>query len=210
MTELKLRAPVYWMISVGLLLFSLLAWQTVAGGPITLVDQKVNGWMLAQRTALLTSLLLALSFLHGTGGIFAMSFSIALVLKVQRRWTELRFLVAVIAGGMSLNWLLKLAFQRQRPDFHHALDSLSSYSFPSGHACGSTLLYCAIVLLLANSRWRWPAIAGASLMITLVGLSRVYLGAHYPSDVLAGVCVGVVWVSACWLFFYYSRPTRIT
>jgi len=204
MTESKLRVRIYWIVGVSALLFALLGWQEIVAGPITQADQAFNIWILTQRTAPLTSLLLLVSFLHGTGGILAMSFGIALALGFGRRWTEMRFLIAVIAGTV-LNWLLKLAFHRQRPDALNALDSLASYSFPSGHAAGSTLFYAAMVVLLANTCWRWSAIAGASLMIVLVGVSRIYLGAHYPSDVLAGVCVGVVWVSVCWLILNPRR-----
>jgi len=158
----------------------------------------------------LTSLLLVISFLHGTGGIVAMSFGVALALGLERRWKEQRFLIVVIAGGTLLNWLLKLAFHRQRPDSWHALDSLASYRFPSGHASGSALFYATMVVLLANTRWRRPAIAGASLMIVMVGVSRIYLGAYFPSDVLAGVCVGVVWVSVCWLILYPRRTHTLS
>jgi len=206
MTESNLRARVYWMMGVSALLFALLGWQEIVSGPITRADQAIDSWMHTHRLAPLTSVFLLISFLHNTFGILAASALILLMLGLRRRWKDVQFLLVVVLGGLPLNSLLKLAFHRQRPSFEHALDALQSYSFPSGHASGSTLFYSAIVVLLANTSWRWPALAGASLMIALVGASRIYLGAHYPSDVLAGVCVGVIWVSACWLILNPRRP----
>jgi len=106
-----------------------------------------------------------------------------------------------LPGGMLLNAIMKDAVARHRPSFTDPLLTLTSYSFPSGHALGSTLLYgvlAAVVAWTANSRHlRVLTIAGAVLLIGLVCFSRIYLGVHYLSDVVAGVLAGIVWVMLC-------------
>jgi undecaprenyl-diphosphatase len=97
--------------------------------------------------------------------------------------------------------LAKNIFQRPRPHFDEPLVTLASYSFPSGHAAGTTVFW-GFVCVLA---WSWPARAPirralgaiAPAMVVLTCASRVYLGAHWLTDVVAGVCEGVAWVCVC-------------
>ena len=100
--------------------------------------------------------------------------------------------------GMLLNVLLKNIFQRARPSFEHPLLTLTTYSFPSGHAAAATLLYGVLgaYLVCTCKGWR-RALAGclAVAMVALVGLSRIYLGAHYLSDVAAAVASSVGWLA---------------
>lgn len=84
-----------------------------------------------------------------------------------------------------------------RPIFDLPLLSLSTYSFPSGHAAGSTLLYASAIIVFAHTRWLHRLIGLGCTMVMLTAFSRVYLGAHYLSDVIAGVCVGLVWAHGC-------------
>jgi undecaprenyl-diphosphatase len=107
-------------------------------------------------------------------------------------------LVAVSVTAQGLNSLLKLAFHRARPDVAWAAAVLRSYSFPSGHAMVSTAAYGAIALVVSRLEpgLRWPAWIGVSLLVLLIGLSRVYLGVHWPSDVIAGFAAGALLVLA--------------
>jgi undecaprenyl-diphosphatase len=111
-------------------------------------------------------------------------------------------LVAVF-GGMALNDLLKFAFARVRPDFVPHGAKVFTTSFPSGHAALSAIAYLTIGTLLARSQP--SATIGvyfmmlAALLTVLIGVSRVYLGVHYPTDVLAGWCIGAAWAMACWV-----------
>ena len=108
-------------------------------------------------------------------------------------------LVCVIPFGMVLPPLLKIVFVRHRPYFVDPILIFQDYSFPSGHALAATLLYglFAVFTVLAFDTWlpRALAILGASVMILLIGFSRLYLGAHYLSDVLGGVAAGVAWLA---------------
>jgi undecaprenyl-diphosphatase len=112
-------------------------------------------------------------------------------------------MLLAVFGGIALNDLLKLAFARVRPDFVPHGAQVFTLSFPSGHAALSAIAYLTIGALLARSQ---PSaaiglyfMALAALLTVLVGVSRIYLGVHYPTDVLAGWCIGAAWAMACWV-----------
>ena len=111
-------------------------------------------------------------------------------------------LIAVF-GGITLNNLLKFAFARPRPDFVAHAARVFTTSFPSGHATLSAITYLTIGALLART---YPSfIMGlyfmslAAFLTVLIGVSRIYLGVHYPTDVLGGWCIGAAWAMACWV-----------
>ena len=101
-----------------------------------------------------------------------------------------------MAGATVMNQVLKYIFERARPQLWEQLVHETSYSFPSGHAMVSAALGLAVVAALWNSRWRWWAVGVATVYILFVGFSRLYLGVHYPTDVLGGWLVSAAWVTA--------------
>ncbi|USX45815.1 phosphatase PAP2 family protein [Dietzia kunjamensis] len=103
-------------------------------------------------------------------------------------------MLAAVYGSSRLNVAFKPAFERSRPDFWEHLSTENTFSFPSGHAMGSMSLAAPLVVLTWGSRYRWAALAVAVVYVLAVGASRVYLGVHFPSDVLAGWCLTVLWV----------------
>lgn len=110
-------------------------------------------------------------------------------------------LVAVsVLGGTILSQTLKSVFDRPRPDLAAAIDVFTS-SFPSGHATISAVVYLTIGAILAERAKRWPArvfyIVGAAFLTVIIGASRVYLGVHFPTDVLAGWSLGAAWSLIC-------------
>jgi undecaprenyl-diphosphatase len=111
--------------------------------------------------------------------------------------------LAAIGGGAALSSLLKLGFERPRPELVSRLVEETTYSFPSGHAMLSAVTYLTLGALLArvHARRRLKAyLLGVALTVTLVvGVSRVYLGVHWPTDVLAGWCAGAAWAMLCWV-----------
>jgi undecaprenyl-diphosphatase len=111
-------------------------------------------------------------------------------------------MLAAVLGGIALNSLLKFAFARPRPDFIVPAVKVSTASFPSGHAALSAIAYLTIAALLARTtgsrRLRIYFVSIGITLTLLVGVSRVYLGVHYPSDVLAGWCIGSAWALGCW------------
>src|SRR5439155_11271838 len=103
--------------------------------------------------------------------------------------------------GMLINLVLKAAYERLRPHFDDPLLVLTTFSFPSGHAAGAVLFYGVLAAFLVSRFYDWRAraacVAGAVGAVALVGFSRMYLGAHYLSDVLAAVCSSTVWLVLC-------------
>jgi undecaprenyl-diphosphatase len=112
------------------------------------------------------------------------------------------FLVVAVGGGALLSALLKELFERPRPAVVTHLVEVSSASFPSGHAMLSAITYLTLGALVArvipSQRLRAYVFAIAIVVTLLVGISRLYLGVHWPTDVLAGWCVGASWALACW------------
>lgn len=111
-----------------------------------------------------------------------------------RRKKPVLFLLSAVGGAAILNVIFKTMFQRTRPDFWEHLVQEHSYSFPSGHAMASSALALALIILCWRTRWRWLILIGGAIYMIIIGLSRIYLGVHYPSDILAGWCVSLVWV----------------
>lgn len=120
-----------------------------------------------------------------------------------RRWREAAVLILASGGGVALSQGLKLVFGRDRPEVGLRLVEAINASFPSGHAMLSAVVYLTLGALVARfasqRRVKVFALAGAALVALLVGLSRVYLGVHWPSDVLAGWSLGGAWALAWWL-----------
>ncbi|MEZ0480998.1 phosphatase PAP2 family protein [Planococcus sp. SSTMD024] len=127
-----------------------------------------------------------------------MSIGVLWILGVRMRdkWGVLFYLVAV-GGGSLLTVLLKHLFSRERPSINEAIDAVG-YSFPSGHSMGSLIFYGFLIYLVIRTKqkpWlQWAAVFGLSMLIVLIGISRIYLGAHFPSDVLAGYIAGTIWL----------------
>ena len=126
--------------------------------------------------------------------------TVGYLLLVRKRALALLMSAAVL-GGVALSTALKLGFDRPRPDIPHAARVFTA-SFPSGHAMLSTITFLTLgaVLTRANAdrRVKTYFMAVAVLLTVMVGISRLYLGVHYPSDVLAGWCVGAAWAVLCW------------
>jgi undecaprenyl-diphosphatase len=125
---------------------------------------------------------------------------VAVALLVQRSWLALAAWLIAVLGGEVLNLLLKDLFARPRPSFEHPLIVDTSYSFPSGQAMESVVVYgmLAYFVVLASRAWgkRAVSVGGAAMIVLLIGFSRVYLGAHYVSDVVGGFAAGGAWLSA--------------
>jgi undecaprenyl-diphosphatase len=133
---------------------------------------------------------------------------IAYLLLIQRGGGALWVLASVI-GGLVLSNLLKHGFDRPRPDLVAHAARVFSPSFPSGHAMLSAVTFLTLGALLASlhdSRRMKVFFLGIAIVITvLVGVTRVYLGVHYPTDVLAGWCVGAGWAAICWTVFHWLQ-----
>jgi membrane-associated phospholipid phosphatase len=177
-------------------------------------DQQVTNWFHSHASHRLTTTARVVTTFGSVGFISVASVVCALFLLRQRAWDRLLALGLTMIGGSALNIILKHLFHRQRPILENPLVTLSSFGFPSGHTMGSTLFYGFLALLAVHSlkRW-WPrvvAVLAAVVIIAAVGLSRIYLGAHYLTDVLAAIAASVVWLALCWTAVetFRKRPRR--
>ena len=134
----------------------------------------------------MNTLMKSVSFVGSPTVVLAVSVVLALLLLYRNMRRAALFLSVAVGGAYLLDDVGKLSFHRARPDFYPSLAHASGYSFPSGHATGSMALACALVALLSNSRLRGLFVSIAVALVVLVGLSRLYLGVHYPSDIIAG------------------------
>jgi membrane-associated phospholipid phosphatase len=182
-------------------LFSIIAQDVVNGEPLTVVDQPVSVWLHAHATPRLTAVMLAITNLHSTLGVLVITLIVAILLEYWRDRYWLLVLTLSVPGGMLLNVLLKNLFDRPRPKLDHPILTLTGYSFPSGHTMAATVLYATLASFAASKvqarSWRVLAILVAACAILLVGVSRIYLGAHYLSDVLAAMAEGLAWLAFC-------------
>lgn len=195
MQRARLALVLFCLAVVGLL-----ALQVLRHGPMLELDRDVSLWFAAHRRAGLTQFMLLVSDLHQTVKVLVATVLLALWFGLRGDLRSARALL-VVPAGMLLNVGLKDSFRRARPLVEDPLVQLATYSFPSGHAVASTVFYgmaCALVFTHVRSRaLRAAATALAVAMVLLVTFSRVYLGAHYPSDVIAGVALG----TACVVLF---------
>jgi len=163
------------------------------------VDTRVHDWAVAKRYTSATSFFDVMTTVGGPVGVAAIGGIVFIVLLVRKRFRWAMYLVFTAAGGGALDWELKRYFARARPAVAQMLKHASGYSFPSGHAMGSTVMFGALAYLVlrAHVRWRWKAgaIALACTLVIGVALSRVYLGVHWISDVGAGVTAGLLWLT---------------
>ncbi len=184
---------------VALVLFGWLARDVLRHQTIRF-DALVRGGLHSLATPALTRFFEIVTWMGSE--LFLVPFGIAAVWRLAatgRRHAAALFAVAA-AGGEALDEILKLAFHRGRPVPFFGYPLPPSYSFPSGHSMLSACFFgvlAALVTVRMESRARRTAIwAGAAALSLLIGMSRIYLGVHYPSDVAGGYCAAVIWVAA--------------
>lgn len=182
-------------------LFGGIAEDVATGDALTVVDLLIARWFHDHRHPDLTQAMLVITHLHGVMAIGILAALAALALAWQRNWHWLLVLALTVPGGMLVNTLTKLAFQRDRPSDEQPLLVLASFSFPSGHVAGATLFYGFLVAYYAARPGQWrhklTAVVVATALVALVALSRMTLGVHYLSDVLAAFAQSAAWLTLC-------------
>lgn len=183
--------------------FARIAEEVLNGAPITLVDLRLANWLHlhANDTPLLRGFLFAITQLHSTPGALGLTALAAwwLARRDARHW--MLTLVTAVPGGMLLNVAMKHTFVRARPHFDAPILTLTTYSFPSGHTMTATVFYGVLACYLVRHARSWQAraaiVLAACIMVLLVAGSRLYLGAHYLTDVLAAMLEGCAWLAIC-------------
>lgn len=185
----------YIIFSVCSIGFIRLAWEVREQETLKIDEQilmSINSWS----NKFLDVFLPIATDIGGIVGVIVLTTVATALFFYKNEYRRALLVVVSVAGATLLNVVIKAMFERQRPDLWTQLVHESGYSFPSGHAMASAALGLAIAVALWNSRWRWWGTGFATAYVLFVGFSRLYLGVHYPSDVIAGWLVSGAWVLA--------------
>jgi undecaprenyl-diphosphatase len=198
------------LLAVALLLIFFLVWVVFVYGSNSF-DQKafslINPHMTASRTRVMRfiSLLGKHTFLIPVIGLL-----IAFFLFKKNKWMAIRT-AAVLLSSLLIMSLLKSLIKRQRPP-DPLVNGITNYSFPSGHAFMSVAFYGLLIwyatIYISNKRLRGMVIFFLLLLIAAIGFSRIYLRVHYATDVIAGICIGFVWLDFCLWFIDKKQSSR--
>lgn len=173
--------------------------EAVLAGSTQRVDEAVLGWVDGHRTEALDRVALEITALGNFATLAVLVLAVSIFLWLTRHRLSVLLLMSAVAGGAILNTLLKDLFDRPRPDVITWGTHVVSASFPSGHSMTAFIAYASVAYLggrlepTRTLRWTTWILAGA--LILAVGASRIYLGVHYPSDVLGGYVAGLAWLA---------------
>jgi membrane-associated phospholipid phosphatase len=208
----RLATPLLATLAACTLAFAQLA-EEMAGGELMSIDRTVAVWLHTHATGFATKLLSTVTRLGGAQVLLAVTLLAALALLLRRRVAHAALMGASFGGGEALNWALKAAFERPRPKFSDPLATAAGFSFPSGHAMASITVYGALAFVIAASvgsrRAQLLVLSSAIVLVLAIGFSRVYLGVHYASDVLAAYCAGLAWLTLCLLTLLGTSRLRV-
>jgi undecaprenyl-diphosphatase len=183
------------VLGVCLFLFGILA-EGIRDGEVFLMDTLATPFFHALASPAMDALM---NFFTTMGSVLVIPILYAaamIVLVVQRRYGAALFLTVASGGALLLNGAMKLFFERPRPQLPWA-NVLPDYSFPSGHTMNSVAFYgglAVIIWSIAGRRWGIVAVIAAAVLCTLIGISRIYLGYHYFTDVIGGALAGISWL----------------
>jgi len=220
-TQKRFEGYLGWHIVIGLFVFvattfllAAIADEVIQGRPLTVMDAEFSAWLQTTRTPARLNAMRYVTWLGSTVVASSITTVVGIYLLLSRRRYWFAALVLSVAGGAILNRLLKSAFQRARPQLDDPIFTFTGFSFPSGHTLTATVVYgCLAALIVANTKnqaVRVIAILSASLLIALVAFSRIYLGAHYLTDVVGAVAEGLAWLSLCFTLVYSLwRPRNL-
>ena len=177
--------------------------------PLAGTDHQVAGLFHAHLTHTFVSVLRAFTEFGSSEWIGVVLFFAVLFFVWKKWWPSLVTLIVAVPGGMLLNELVKQLVHRHRPFVDGPFVDWSGYSFASGHTIGATLLYGQLALFILPAmkarHWRRLTVASAALLIALVGFSRIAVGAHFLTDVLAAIVFGILWLAFC---LFAGKPLR--
>jgi len=181
-----------WIVAMAacLLVFGLLAAAYVFDWGLLKFDYDFGVGLVSRASPIGRSIFTAITTLGNTNFVAPVSIFIGLIFILRKQWQQTLIFALAILAGWQLNNLLKFLFGRVRPDYPQAPHDMTSFSFPSGHAMIAVLMFGVLAYLLMpqlkQKAARLALLVGAIILTLLVGFSRLYLGVHYLSDILAG------------------------
>jgi membrane-associated phospholipid phosphatase len=207
-------------LTIGLLVIITAGWwfheiaEDVSRDAATRVlDDSITAWFQTHATPSLTGFWRGMTFFGSVLFLASASAIVAVVLAIRGSFYRLLSFTLAVGGGALLNLTLKHLFHRQRPVLENPLVTLSSFGFPSGHTMGATLFYGVLALVVTYwiRSWLRRSLIGfvAAAVIALIGVSRIYLGAHYFTDVIGAIAIGLAWLAFCWTGVETIRRWRL-
>jgi undecaprenyl-diphosphatase len=202
---------IYALVSLIALIAFLGLLMMVSKNLLASTDSSIMLAVYASRTEQLTNIMKIITFLGGDF-LIILSAGISLIPLFKKHWLQLIVFVTASVGGEILNTIIKDIIARPRPGISQ-LVSETGFSFPSSHSMGSTVVFLILVIGIwqytKNQRLTLISLLVAIVLILLIGLSRIYLGVHFPSDVLGGYFAGICWLSTVlWLGNYFRAFER--
>ncbi len=190
---------------IGLIMtipFLFLVWMSFYDwGFIGTLDELVGAEVYEERRTVLNTFFILITRLGNPIEVGILTAIVAWFAGIHRKNKKIAlwYVITVVFGAGIMNQLVKFFFQRERPDNIEHLITQGGYSFPSGHAMGSVIVYGALLFLIIRTYSSWKVILPAILvlvpLIGLIGFSRIYLGVHYPSDIIGGYSLGLAILS---------------
>jgi membrane-associated phospholipid phosphatase len=193
---------VFW---TPVIIFLKIAGEVVEKQPIPF-DITILNWLHGHANSFLDTFFMIATNTGGVVGIVIISLLLISYFLYQRQFKSSLLLVASVGGAVIANLILKSLFQRDRPSLFDSSVIEKSFSFPSGHSMASSALVLCVILLFWNTKWRWLVTTLGVLLVLAIGISRLYFGVHYPTDVIAGWCASTAWVL---LVFYVSKKLHL-
>lgn len=206
------------LLVVSLTAFTAIALNAGSGSHLQAIDRQASQHLLAHGSSAWTLAMQWLARVHGVAGIAIVGTLWLAWLRLRGETMQLVRLALIVGGGLVLNSVLKRVFQRARPVFGEGvelpLETLATYSFPSGHVSGSVVFYGFVLMTIFSATqhraWRSASVVVAGTMVVLIAYNRVYVGAHFVSDVLAAAAEGLAWLAFCALLLerVQTRPSK--
>ncbi|HHW39445.1 MAG TPA: phosphatase PAP2 family protein [Bacillales bacterium] len=181
----------------------------VSGDPLVRVDTAIYQALQDLRTGPGDAIMLVITELGDTVVVLAITVAVSLWLLWQRNWRSAAYWLGAVGGASALNTAIKVALHRLRPT-ELLYSGWSAFSFPSGHSTVNLVLYGFLAFLIGRelrAAWRLPVVLVMLSMALLIAFSRLYLGAHWFSDVVGGLAFGTAWLTIL-VFFYLRKETR--
>ena len=207
-TIIKIGFVIVTILIAGMV-FASLAEDLVNRESLSTIDPIFGNWLVSHTTLAGDHVFAFITFLGNALIISAGTGLIGFWFIRQRNWKKLSLLFSSVAGGALLNLALKNIFQRTRPAIPGAYMVDTGFSFPSGHSMISLVFYGMVAYLalsyVKSKKWKVFIVAGALAICALIGFSRLYLGVHFLTDVLAGWAAGGLWLAVCILWDLWQQ-----